>query len=190
MSLELSLECPRGKGYWAARQGQKLSRVNFYPAANRCLTWPSGQLSDTPDSRYGLLGVSMWRDFGVISRTLACELEVRYPPIPKVRVSLTEFFRAAPPRGRQLYFTCPGAPDPLFKASKAPCLTLRVATPSGAPRQAPHESQPYLLRYQKSERKTKGQQQKGKTVSALFRTFFTLFHTLFHNFQNFSQDIS
>ena len=40
-------------------------------------------------------------------------------------------------RGRQLYFTLPSAPDPLFKASKAPFLTLRVATPSGAPRQAP-----------------------------------------------------
>ena len=31
----------------------------------------------------------------------------------------------------------PSAPDPLFKASKAPFLTLRVATPSWAPRQAP-----------------------------------------------------
>ena len=29
------------------------------------------------------------------------------------------------------------APDPLFKASEAPFLTLRVATPSGAPREAP-----------------------------------------------------
>ena len=43
----------------------------------------------------------------------------------------------APPKGRQLYFIFPSAPDPLFKASKAPFLTLRVATPSGAPRQAP-----------------------------------------------------
>ena len=41
------------------------------------------------------------------------------------------------PRGRQLYFTFPSAPDPLFKVSKAPFLTSRVATPSGAPRQAP-----------------------------------------------------
>ena len=40
-------------------------------------------------------------------------------------------------QGRQLHFTFPSAPDPLFKASKAPFLTLRVATPSGAPRQAP-----------------------------------------------------
>ena len=47
--------------------------------------------------------------------------------------------QGAPPRGRQLYFTFPSAPDPLFKASKAPFLTLRVATPSGAPRQAPLE---------------------------------------------------
>ena len=45
--------------------------------------------------------------------------------------------QGAPLRGRQLYLTFPGAPDPLFKASKAPFLTLRVATPSGAPRQAP-----------------------------------------------------
>ena len=30
MSLRLSLECPRGEGHWAARQGQKLSRGNFY----------------------------------------------------------------------------------------------------------------------------------------------------------------
>ena len=42
----------------------------------------------------------------------------------------------APPRGRQLYFTFPIAPDPLFKASKAPFLTSRVAIPPGAPRQA------------------------------------------------------
>ena len=43
----------------------------------------------------------------------------------------------APPRGRQLYFTFPSAPDPLFKVSKVPFLTLRVATPSGAKDQAP-----------------------------------------------------
>ena len=47
--------------------------------------------------------------------------------------------QGARPRGRQLYFTFPSAPDPLFKASKAPFLTLRVATPSGAPCQAPLE---------------------------------------------------
>ena len=45
--------------------------------------------------------------------------------------------QGAPPRGRQLYFVFSSVPDPLFKASKAPFLTLRVATPSGAPRQAP-----------------------------------------------------
>ena len=39
-------------------------------------------------------------------------------------------------QGRQLAFTFPSAPDPLFKASKAPFLTLRVATLSGAPCQA------------------------------------------------------
>ena len=43
----------------------------------------------------------------------------------------------APPRGRQLYFTFPGAPDPFFKASKAPFLTLRVATPSPGSRGQP-----------------------------------------------------
>ena len=56
--------------------------------------------------------------------------------------SVSTFHRVlegAPPRGRQLYFTFPSAPDPLFKASKAPFLTSRVATPSGAPRQAPLE---------------------------------------------------
>ena len=47
--------------------------------------------------------------------------------------------QGAPPRGRQLYFTFPSAPDPLLKASKAPFLTLIVATPSGAPRQAPSD---------------------------------------------------
>ena len=45
--------------------------------------------------------------------------------------------QGAPPRGRQLYLTFPRALDPFCKASKAPFLTLRVATPSGAPRQAP-----------------------------------------------------
>ena len=47
--------------------------------------------------------------------------------------------QGAPPTGRQLYFTFPSAPDPFFKVSKAPFLTLRVATPSGAARQAPLE---------------------------------------------------
>ena len=40
--------------------------------------------------------------------------------------------QGAPLRGRQLYFTFASASDPLFKASKAPFLTLRVASPSGA----------------------------------------------------------
>ena len=48
----------------------------------------------------------------------------------KISRFFIEFFRGRPRRGRQLYFTFPGAPDPLFKASKAPFLTLRVATPS------------------------------------------------------------
>ena len=54
------------------------------------------------------------------------------------------------PKGRQLCFTFPSAPDPLFKASKAPFLTLRVATPSWAPRQAPlecYQIMPGLLGY-------------------------------------------
>ena len=36
-----------------------------------------------------------------------------------------EFFK-----GRPRYFSFPSAPDPLFKGSKAPFLTLRVAAPS------------------------------------------------------------
>ena len=47
--------------------------------------------------------------------------------------------QGAPPPGRHLYFTFPSTPDPLFKASKAPFLTSKVAIPSGAPRQAPLE---------------------------------------------------
>ena len=35
-------------------------------------------------------------------------------------------FRGHPRWGRQLYFTCPSAPDPLFEASKAPFLALRA----------------------------------------------------------------
>ena len=49
-----------------------------------------------------------------------------------------EFFRGRPRGGATtLLLSFPSAPDPLFKASKAPFLTLRVATPSGAPCQAP-----------------------------------------------------
>ena len=59
--------------------------------------------------------------------------------------------QGAPPKGRQLYFTLPSSPDPLLKASKAPFLTFRVATPSGAPRQAlleklQNESSPNFFR--------------------------------------------
>ena len=54
------------------------------------------------------------------------------PPLYNHRV-----LQGAALRGRQLYFIFPTPPDPLVKASKAPFLTLRVATPSGAPRQAP-----------------------------------------------------
>ena len=63
---------------------------------------------------------------------------------------LSPLIQAAPPRGRRLYFTFPSAPDPLFKGSKAPFLTLRVATLSGAPCQAPLEN-PVLKGLQKPE---------------------------------------
>ena len=43
------------------------------------------------------------------------------------------------PEGATTLLHFSSTPEPLFKASKAPCLTLRVATPSGAPRQAPLE---------------------------------------------------
>ena len=43
------------------------------------------------------------------------------------------------PEGATTLLHFSSAPDPLFKVSKAPFLTLRVATPSGAPRQAPLE---------------------------------------------------
>ena len=52
------------------------------------------------------------------------------------KIRITEVFKnikAAPLRGRQHYLTFPSAPDPSFKASKAPFLTLRVATVLGAP---------------------------------------------------------
>ena len=41
------------------------------------------------------------------------------------------------PEGPITLLRFPSAPDPLFKASKAPFLTRRVATPSGVPCQAP-----------------------------------------------------
>ena len=41
------------------------------------------------------------------------------------------------PQGATSLIHFSSAPDPFFKASKAPFLTLRVATPTGAPRQAP-----------------------------------------------------
>ena len=43
-----------------------------------------------------------------------------------------EFFSGRPEEATTLLH-CPSAPDPSFKASKAPFLTLRVANPSGAP---------------------------------------------------------
>ena len=70
------------------------------------------------------------------------------PPAPPPQKRTFYFYcrLAVSERGRQLYFTFPSAPDPLFQASKAPFLTLRVATPSRAPRQAPLEQRHGLPR--------------------------------------------
>ena len=51
----------------------------------------------------------------------------------RLRMSNYRVLQGSPPRGRQLYFTSPSASDPLFKASKAPFLTLRVTTRRGHP---------------------------------------------------------
>ena len=67
-----------------------------------------------------------------------CDCTKKIPA--EVLLTLIEFFRGPPRDGRQLYLTFPSAPGPLFKASKAPFLALRDATPSGAPRQAPLET--------------------------------------------------
>ena len=62
-------------------------------------------------------------------------------PIRKISIDCldasksNDFFRGRPRRDAN--FTFPRDPNPFFKALKAPYLTLRVATPSGAPRQAP-----------------------------------------------------
>ena len=74
-----------------------------------------------------------------------CTTKCVKPP-QKKKKKLHRVLQGTPPRGRQLYFTFPSAPDPLFKASRAPFLTLRVATPSGAPRQAPLEYYRYKYR--------------------------------------------
>ena len=50
-----------------------------------------------------------------------------------------ECFRGCPREGDNFTSPFPSAPDLLLKASKAPFLALRVATASGAPRQAPLE---------------------------------------------------
>ena len=49
-------QCLAQKSSWAARQGQKLSRSNFYPVATRCLTGPSG---------YGMAGGMELQFFGL-----------------------------------------------------------------------------------------------------------------------------
>ena len=48
-------------------------------------------------------------------------------------------FLGGAPEGATTLLHFSSSPDPLFKASKAPFLTLRVATPSGAPREAPRD---------------------------------------------------
>ena len=57
----------------------------------------------------------------------------------KMLQQFMEFFRGRPRGGATTSLHFPSAPDPLVEASKAPFLTLRVATPSGAPCQAPLE---------------------------------------------------
>ena len=60
---------------------------------------------------------------------------LRKCPLKCLRFTCPVFHRVlhgAPPKGRQLYFTFPSAPEPFFKAPEAPFLTLRLATPSGA----------------------------------------------------------
>ena len=66
-------------------------------------------------------------------------------PCPSFPCFCHRVLQGAPPTRRQFCFTFPGASDPLFKASKAPFLTLRVATPSGAPRQGPLDSGDFLF---------------------------------------------
>ena len=79
-----------------------------------------------------------------------CECNCEFPPQARNRcdfghiVEHRRVLQGAPWRGRQLCFTFPSAPDPLFKASKAPFPSLRVATPSRAPRQAPFENKETL----------------------------------------------
>ena len=48
LSLKLSLECPRGEGNWAARQGPKLSRGNFYPG-NQMSHWALWGITPQPE---------------------------------------------------------------------------------------------------------------------------------------------
>ena len=60
--------------------------------------------------------------------------------------NIHRFLQWVPQRGRQLYFTSPSAPDPLFRGSSAPFPTLRVATPSAASRQAPLERSRAVLK--------------------------------------------
>ena len=55
----------------------------------------------------------------------------RQTSLPNRRV-----LQGAAPEGATTLLHLSSAPDPLFKASKPPFLTLRLATPSGAPRQA------------------------------------------------------
>ena len=59
---------------------------------------------------------------------------------------IIEFFRGRP-RGGDNFTSFSSAPDHLFKASTAPFFTLRVATPSRAPRQAPLEKKNKIMKF-------------------------------------------
>ena len=122
---EVSPACPRKRGL-SERVSDGVSLGPFGPRAPECLksvprVSPECQkgVPDTPETLSGHF-LDTWC-FG--------------PEDHRV-------LQGAPPRGRQVYFTFQSAPGPLFKASKAPFLTLRVATPSGHPRQAPLEKTP------------------------------------------------
>ena len=87
-----------------------------------------------------LLGLPLFcRHFGSLGETLCFEGKISnfWRTMLLNREKTHRVLHGAPPRGQQLYITVPSAPDAVFKASEAPFLTLRVATPSWAPHQAP-----------------------------------------------------
>ena len=66
------------------------------------------------------------------------------PPFwkPPFCQQIWNFLRGSP-EGATTLLHFPSAPDPSLTASKAPFLTLRVATPSGAPHQALYDGSGY-----------------------------------------------